>query len=164
MKDVIKLQTVPSRALEIANLYHQQSMDLINLALLHSKQLIESSHKRAGELLQVKDSKLVPDLVSNHINSQVREYLSFASTAYQMGFDAHAQVLNAFHQQIDDNYLLVDEALKSPALSGNPISTMTMTMVKGALEGTKTAINSAKSSAAKTAADLAKSAASVNKG
>jgi hypothetical protein len=162
MKNINELQAIPSRALEIANFYHQQSMDLINLALSHNKMVIEGSHKRADELLQVRDSKLIPELVSAHVNSQVKEFLSFATHAYQMGFDAHAKVCNAFHQQIEDNYLLADVALKSPAMSGNPISTVTLTIVKGALESTKAVINSAKNAAAKTA-DLAKSAAATDK-
>jgi hypothetical protein len=36
--------------MEIANLYHKQSLELINLALTHNQQAINASHHRATEL------------------------------------------------------------------------------------------------------------------
>ena len=69
------LTVMPNRAMEIATLYHKQSLALINLALSHNKIAIESSHQRALELLEVKDPKTVHQLVSSHMVNQVKDYL-----------------------------------------------------------------------------------------
>lgn len=152
-----EVKAVPNRTMEIANLYHKQSLELINLALTHNKQAIEASHTRATELLQVKDTKNIHELVTSHMMSQVRDYLSFATQAYQLGFDAHTQVANIFQKQITDNCALTNDILKHHALAGNPVSTMALSIVNGALHTSQSVIDSAKAAATKTA-ELAKSA------
>ena len=152
-----EVQVIPNRTMEIANIYHKQSLELINLALTHNKQAIDASHSRATELLQIKDPKNIHELVTGHMISQVRDYLSFATETYKLGFDAHAEVSNIFHQQIIDNRALTNEILKHHALAGNPISTMGLSIVNGALHTSQYVIGSAKASAAKTI-ELAKSA------
>ena len=47
---VNEVQAASNRTMEIANLYHKQSLELINLALTHNKQAIDASHHRATEL------------------------------------------------------------------------------------------------------------------
>ena len=49
-----EVKVIPNRTMEIANLYHKQSLGLINLALTQNKLAIEASHQRASELLQIK--------------------------------------------------------------------------------------------------------------
>jgi hypothetical protein len=155
--NVNKTQVIPNRTMDIANLYHKQSLELINLALTHNKQAIDASHNQATELLQIKDAKNIHELVTAHMISQVRSYLSFATEAYQLGFDAHAEVANIFQQQIIDNSALTNEILKHHALAGNPVSTMGLSIVNSALHTGQYVIDSTKAAAAKTA-ELAKSA------
>lgn len=152
-----EVQVIPNRTMAIANLYHKQSLELINLALSHNKQAIDASHNRATELLQIKDPKNIHEVVTAHMISQVREYLSFATEAYRLGFDAHTEVSNIFQKQIIDNRGLTNEILKHHALAGNPVSTMGLSIVNGALHTSQYVIDSAKAAAAKTA-ELAKSA------
>jgi len=135
---------IPNRSVEIANLYHKQSLELINLALTHNKLAIEASHKRATELLEVKDSSKVNELVSLHMMSQVKDYLGFAVDAYKLGFDAHIQATKLFHQQVEDSYLLTTQALKAHALSGNPISSIATSFMKTALDASHAAMENAK--------------------
>ena len=150
---VEQVKVIPNRTMEIANLYHKQSLELINLALTHNKKAIEASHNRATELLHVKDTKNI----HAHMSSQIRDYLSFATEAYQLGFDAHSEVANIFQQQIIDNRALTNEILKHHALAGNPVSTMALSIVNSALHTSQSVIDSAKAAATKTA-ELAKSA------
>lgn len=152
-----EVQVIPNRAMTIANLYHKQSLELINLALTHNKQAIDASHNRATELLQIKDPKNIHELVTAHMISQFRDYLSFATETYKLGFDAHSEVSNIFHQQIIDNHALTNEMLKHHALAGNPVSTMGLSIVNSALHTSQHVIDSAKAATAKTA-ELAKSA------
>jgi hypothetical protein len=154
---VNEVQATSNRTMEIANLYHKQSLELINLALTQNQQAINASHHRATELLQVKDTKNIHELVTAHMSSQVRDYLSFATEAYQLGFDAHAEVANIFQQQIIDNRALTNEMLKHHALAGNPVSSMALSIVNGALHTSQSVIDSAKAAAVKSA-QLAKSA------
>jgi hypothetical protein len=137
--------TTPNRSIEILNLYHKQSLDLLNLVLIQNKQAVEASQKRAEELLLLKDSKNIPELVSNHMFTQVRDYLSFAKAAYSLGVDAHNQITDVLHKQIEDNSALTHEVLNSKALSGNPISTLTLTVAKTALDSSHYAISNLKS-------------------
>ena len=152
-----EVKVIPNRTMEIANLYHKQSLELINLALVHNKQAIEASHTRATELLQVEDTNNIHELVTTHMTSQVRDYLSFATEAYKLGFNAHAEVANIFHQQIIDNRSLTNEILKHHALAGNPVSTMALSIVNSALHTSQSVIDSAKAAAAKNT-ELTKSA------
>jgi Phasin protein len=147
---VEQVKVIPNRTMEIANLYHKQSLELINLALTHNKQALEASHSRATELLQVKDTKNIHELVTAHMTSQVRDYLSFATQAYQLGFDAHSEVANIFQQQIIDNRALTNEILKHHALAGNPVSSMALSIVNSALHTSQSVIDSAKAAATKT--------------
>ena len=148
---VEQVKVIPNRTMEIANLYHKQSLELINLALTHNKKAIEASHNRATELLHVKDTKNIHELVTAHMSSQIRDYLSFATEAY------HSEVANIFQQQIIDNRALTNEILKHHALAGNPVSTMALSIVNSALHTSQSVIDSAKAAATKTA-ELAKSA------
>lgn len=154
---VNEVQNTSNRTMAIANIYHKQSLELINLALTHNKQAIDASHHRATELLQVKDPKNIHELVTAHMSRQVRDYLSFATEAYQLGFDAHAEVANIFQQQIIDSRALTNEMLKHHALAGNPVSSMALSIVNGALHTSQSVIDSAKAATVKTA-QLAKSA------
>jgi len=149
--NVEQVKVIPNRTMEIANLYHKQSLELINLALAHNKQAVEASHNRATELLQVKDTQNIHALVTAHMSSQVRDYLSFATQAYQLGFDAHSEVANIFQQQIIDNRALTNEILKHHALAGNPVSTMALSIANSALHTGQAVIDSAKAAAAKAA-------------
>ena len=154
---VEQVKATPNRTMEIANLYHKQSLELINLALTHNKKAIEASHNRATEHLQVKDTKNIHELITTHMSHQIRDYLSFAIEAYQLGFDAHSEVANIFQQQIIDNRALTNEILKHHALAGNPVSTMALSIVNSALNTSQSVIDSAKAAAAKTT-EFAKSA------
>jgi hypothetical protein len=147
-----EVKVIPNRTMEIANLYHKQSLALINLALTQNKLAIEASHKRASELLLIKEPNNVHKLVSSHMISQVKEYLDFAVCAYQMGFDSHVQVMNLFQNQIEDNRTLTNDVLKSHALSGNPITTVAFAAVKNALDSSHAFLNTAKTMALETAA------------
>jgi hypothetical protein len=140
------ISVLSNRSIEIANLYHQQSLDLINLALTHNKNAIEASHHRAAELLEIKDTSQVHELVSKHMLSQVNDYLRFAVQAYSLGFDANVQATRLIQKQMEDGY---DMANKSWHLNGqgtNPISTMALTVVKNALDASKEVMNSVKTS------------------
>jgi len=144
------LTAIPNRAMEIANLYHKQSLALINLALSHNKIAIEFSHQRALELLEVKDPKTVHQLVSSHMVNQVKYYLNFAAASYQMGFEAHTQVAKVIEHQKDDICALANEILKSRALEGNPISAMALSAVKSAMDTSQAVINDANAMTKKT--------------
>jgi hypothetical protein len=143
---------IPNHSLEIANLYHKQSLELINLALSHNKHAIEASHKRASELLEVKDTNKVNELVSSHMTSQVKDYLVFAVAAYKLGFDAHIQATKLLHQQVEDGYVLANDTLNAHARSGNSIHAVAMTVVKTALDASNSAMESAKEAAKKVVA------------
>jgi hypothetical protein len=101
--------------------------------------------------LEVKDTNKVNELVSLHMMNQVKDYLGFAVDAYKLGFDAHIEATKLFQQQLEDGYMLTNEALKVHALSGNPISAIAMTVVKTALDASHTAMESAKVAASKAA-------------
>ena len=158
-----EVKVIPNRTMEIANLYHKQSMALINLALTHNKLAIEASHQRAAELLQVNDTHAFSELVSKHMVNQVKEYLDFAVNAFQMGFESHAQVMDIFQNQIGNNRTLTNEVLKSHALSGNPITTVAMAAVKNALDSSHAFLSNAKSLALETAASASSAISSKTK-
>jgi hypothetical protein len=105
-----KISVLPNRSIEIANLYHKQSLELINLALTHNKAAIEASHHRAAALLEIKDTNQVHELVSQHMLSQVNDYLSFAVEAYCLGFDAHIQATKLIEQQLEDGYEIANKS------------------------------------------------------
>lgn len=92
-------QMIPVRSIEIANLCHKHSLDLINFALTHHQLAIEAARHRATELLDAQDSSQVNALISHHIASQVKDYLGFSVDAYKLGFEAHTQVSRLFRQQ-----------------------------------------------------------------
>lgn len=164
MKTIVEeVKLIPNRTMEIANLYHRQSLALINLALTQNKLAIEASHQRASELLQIKEPKDVHQLVSAHMISQVKDYLDFAVCAYQMGFDSHSQVVSIFQNQIEDNRTLTNEVLKSHALSGNPVTTVAFAAVKNALDSSHAFLNSAKAMALETAASASHAISSKTK-
>jgi hypothetical protein len=158
-----EVKVIPNRTMEIANLYHKQSLALINLALTQNKLAIEASHQRASELLQIKEPNNVHKLVSSHMISQVKEYLDFAVCAYQMGFDSHAQVVSIFQNQIEDNRTLTNNVLKSHALSGNPVTTVAFAALKNALDSSHAFLNSAKTIALETAASASSAISSKTK-
>lgn len=158
-----EVKFIPNRTMEIANLYHKQSLALINLALTQNKLAIEASHQRASELLRIKEPKDVHQLVSTHVINQVKEYLDFAVSAYQLGFNAHAQVLGIFQNQIEDNRNLTNDVLKSHALSGNPVTTVAFAAVKNALDSSNAFLNSAKAMALETAASASHAISSKTK-
>jgi hypothetical protein len=164
MKNISEnFQIMSNRALEIANLYHKQSLALMNLALTQNKLSIEASQQRAAELLKVKDKHAVSELVTKHMVNQVKEYLNFAVTAYQMGFESHAQVVDIFQNQIEDNRTLTNDVLKSHALSGNPVTTVAFAAVKNALDSSHAFLNSAKTIALETAASASHAISSKTK-
>jgi hypothetical protein len=164
MKNISEnFQIMSNRALEIANLYHKQSLALMNLALTQNKLSIEASQQRAAELLKVKDTHAVSELVTKHMVNQVKEYLNFAVTAYQMGFESHAQVVDIFQNQIEDNRTLTNDVLKSHALSGNPVTTVAFAAVKNALDSSHAFLNSAKTIALETAASASHAISSKTK-
>ncbi len=142
-------KTISNRSLEIANLYHNQSLNLINLALHQNKLAIEASHLRASQLLEVKDTSKVNELVSIHMVNQVKDYLRFAVDAYKLGFDAHIEAAKLFQEQLEDGYLITNHALNEHAHSGNPITAIAMTVVKTALDASHTAMETAKIAANK---------------
>ena len=79
-----EVKVIPNRTMEIANVYHTQSLKLIDLALNQNKLAIAAAHTRATELGQVKDAKNINQLVTQHMTNQVIEYLGFATAAYQL--------------------------------------------------------------------------------
>ena len=105
-------------------------MALINLALSHNKIAIESSQQQALEILEVKDSKLVHELVFSHMINQVKDDLSFAVAFYQTGFESHTQIAKVMEDQMEDHCALANEILKSLELEGNPMSAMALSIVK----------------------------------
>jgi len=155
-----EVKVIPNRTMEIANVYHTQSLKLINLALNQNKLAIEAAHTRATELSQVKDAKKINQLVTQHLTSHVIEYLGFATAAYQLGFDAHTEVVKIFHQQIIDNQDLADEIFHNHSLANHPVSNMALSLVNGAFQTSQAVIESAKAAAEKTT-ELAKSALST---
>ena len=130
--NVDEVQVIRNRTMAIANVYHKQSLELINLALTHNKQAIDASHNQATELLQIKDPKNIHELVTAHMMSQVRDYLNFATEAYQLGFEAHSEISNIFQQQIIDTRALTNDILKHHVLAGTAASTMGLSFVNGA--------------------------------
>jgi hypothetical protein len=140
---------ISNRSIEIANLYHKQSLDLINLALSQNKLAIEASHQRAAELLDLKDTSKVQGLVTQHMMTQVKDYLGFAVDAYKLGFDAHIEVTKLFQKQVEDGYFLTNEALKAHSVSGNPISALATSFMKTALDATHEVMENAKGKKAK---------------
>lgn len=157
MKTILdEVKAIPNRSMEIANLYHKQSLELINLALTHSKLAIEASHNSSTELIQVKDPKNLHALVTSHMSSQIRDYLNFATAAYQLGFNAQAQAVNIFQQQLTDNRSLTNDFLKCHSPSGNPVSTIAASIINSALHTSQSVIDSAKASVTQTA-ELTKS-------
>ena len=156
------LTVIPNRAMELANLYHQQSLAWVNLALSHNKITLESSHQRALELLEVRDPKPVHELVSSHMINQVKDSLNFAVASYQMGFESHTQVAKVIEHQKDDICALANEILKSRALEGNPISAMALSAVKSTMDTGQAVINGANAMTKKTS-ELATSSLSNSK-
>lgn len=148
-----QISEIPNRTIKVFNLYHKQSLDLLNLVLLQSKQAVEASQKRTDDLMLLKDSKDVAEIVSIHMFNQVREYLSFAKAAYSLGSEAHLEITKLLHEQIEDNSALAHTAINSKALAGNPISTLTLTVAKTALDSSHAAISNFKN-IAKSSSDL----------
>jgi len=140
---------ISNRSIEIANLYHKQSLDLINLALTQNKLAIEASHQRASELSEIKDTSKVQSLVTQHMMSQVKDYLGFAVDAYRLGFDAHIEVTKLFQKQIEDGCFLTNEALKIQEISSNPISSIATTFMKSALDASHSVMENAKAATTK---------------
>jgi len=140
---------VPNRTLEIANIYHKQSLKLMDLVLTQNKDALESSQKRISELLQEKDSKNIHKLVTAHLSSQVLDNLNIAIQAYQLGIDSHSEIVQIFQRQILDNHDLNNDILKHPALAGNPVSSMALSIINNALNSSKSIIESASNFATK---------------
>ena len=72
-----------------------------------------------------------------------------------MGFIAHLKVASILQKQVEENCALTAEVLKSPALHGNPISSMALAVVKSTLDASHTVMKDALASASKSS-DLAK--------
>ena len=153
---------ISNRSIEIANLYHKQSLDLINLALTQNKLAIEASHKRASELSDIKDTSKVQSLVTQHMMIQVKDYLGFAVDAYRLGFDAHIEVTKLFQKQIEDGCFLTNEALKIQEISSNPISSIATTFMRTALDASHSVMENAKAATTK-AVSSAKNLSSYSK-
>ena len=98
-----------NHSVEIANLYHQQVLGLINVALSHNKSSIEAAHRRAAELLRVKNAKEVQEFVAQHIVSHMNESLSYAVDAYRLGLEANMQLSKVFAMQIQDGLGLAQD-------------------------------------------------------
>lgn len=149
--NVEKVVVIPNRTLEITNLYQKQSLKLIDLVLTHNRDVLESSQKRISELLQEKDSKNIHILVTAHLSSQIHDYLNFAIRAYQLGVDSHSEVVQIFQQQIFENHDLNNEILKHPAMVGNPLTSMALSIINNALNTSKSVIDSASTASTKAA-------------
>jgi hypothetical protein len=132
-----------NHSVEIANLYHQQVLGLINVALSHNKSSIEAAHRRAAELLRVKNAKEVQEFVTQHIVSHMNESLSYAVDAYRLGLEANMQLSKVFAMQIQDGLGLAQDTLQSHPLLVNPISNMALHIVKNSLDKSQSALNGA---------------------
>lgn len=142
MKTSLKNSNLPSNhSVEIASLYHQQLLGLVNVALSHNKSSIESAHRRAAELLRVKSAKEVQELVAQHFVSQMNESLSFAVDTYRLGIEANMQLAKIFAMQVQDGLGLAQDTLNSHPMLGNPISNMALSIVKSSLDKSQTALN-----------------------
>jgi len=143
-------EATPSRAMEIVNIYHKQSLELINLTLTHNKIAIGNSQQKTKELLRLKETESIQELVSTHVYNQFQNFFLLGNSALQLGLNSHTEIATIFQKQIDDNASLLHDALKSNALSGNPFSTIALTALKDALNTSHGAISSAKKASAKT--------------
>jgi hypothetical protein len=143
------ISELSNRSMAIANLYHQQSLELINLALTHNKSAIEASHHRATALLELKDTNQVHEMVSQHMLEQVNDYLKFAVSAYCLGFDAHIQATRLLQKQIEDGYHVANESFNMNSQGANPIATLALSMVKNGLDASHEVMNGVKAASPK---------------
>jgi hypothetical protein len=141
---------IPNRSMEIANIFHRQSFEMMNLVLNHQKSALQEQRQKMTDLMQIKDASNVQQLISANLMGQVTELMSLATKAYQLGFDAQSQVADILKKQIEDSSSLTTSVLSSHALAGNPLSTMAIAVVKHSLDASRSLIDGAKVAAVKT--------------
>ena len=148
--DPITLVQIPNRSMEIANIFHRQSFELMNMVMNHQKSAMQEHHQKMTDLMQAKDASHVPQLISSNLMGQVNDLMALTTKAYQLGYDAHSQVAEIFQKQIEDSSSLTSSVLSSHALAGKPMSTMAISVLKHSLDASRSLIDSAKIAAAKT--------------
>ncbi len=148
--DPITSVQIPNRYMEIANIFHRQSFELMNLVMNHQKGVMQEHQQKMTDLMQAKEASHVPQLISSNLMGQVNDLMALTTKAYQMGFEAHTQVSEILQKQIEDSSSLTSSVLSSHALAGNPMSTMAIAVLKQSLEASRSLIDSAKLAAAKT--------------
>ncbi len=160
-KDLPQLSN--SLTAEITTLYHKQSLELINLALMHNKLSIESANKRANDLIKVKDINSVHELVSTHMVDQFKEYVKFAVEAYELGFQANAEASTILHKHGEVACNLTNELVNSQNVTANPLSTIAMSVVKSVMDTSQSMLSNVKNITEKTASTVAYKSAGLAK-
>ena len=148
-------EVVRNRALEIGHLYQKQMFQMIGLVSTHSKLSLKSLHSINSEDSQSPVASNLLESVTQQMAQQVKDNLAFAESVYHLGFVAHSKVASILQQQVEESCALTAEVLKSPALHGNPISSMALAVVKSTLDASHTVMKDALASASKSS-DLAK--------
>ncbi len=147
MKSYQDMQTAYiNRTTLLANLYHANAIKLIDLVLLHNKNAMEASNQRASDILNSKDLPSVNRLIAKDVANQIKEYTNFANSAYLLGSQAQATLIETCESHVKDHAKLTNHTLHSISESDNPITAMAMSIAQAALDASKSAITSAKAS------------------
>ena len=142
MKSYQDVQTAYiNRTTLLANLYHANAIKLIDLVLLHNKNAMDASNQRASDILNSKDL-----LIAKDVANQIKEYTNFANSAYLLGSQAQATLIETCESHVKDHAKLTNHTLHSISESDNPITAMAMSIAQAALDASKSAITSAKAS------------------
>jgi len=135
-----------NRTTLLANLYHTNAIKLIDLVLTHNKNAMEASNQRASDILNSKDLPGISKLIAKDVANQIKEYTSFANSAYLLGSQAHATLIEACQSHAKDHAKLATHTLHSISESDNPITAMAISIAQAALDASTSAITSAKAS------------------
>ena len=147
MKTYQELQsTYLNRSVALANFYQKNSIKLIELILNHNKQSIQAAHQRATNLIGVKDIHGVNKMIAKDVSEQMKEYTHFATSAYLLGSESQASMVEAFQDHVRDHISLANSTIENAASTHHPINSILMSVANGALAASKSAISTAKAS------------------
>ena len=77
--DPITSVQIPNRYMEIANIFHRQSFELMNLVMNHQKGVMQEHQQKMTDLMQAKEASHVPQLISSNLMGQVNDLMALTT-------------------------------------------------------------------------------------
>jgi len=133
-----------NRTTSLANLYHANSVKLMDLVVAHNKHNMASSHKRASELIALKDMSGIHKLIAKNVSEQMRDFTDYATSAYLLGCEAQSNLMQICQSHVKDHAALTNQTIQSVSDKGNPLTALAISMAQAALDASRSAITTAK--------------------